>query len=392
MANYMQDVLNNLAIVVVSLVLVVRIRGLRRQWEDPTARVLALLIGSVLVLTVVGNVRVYAAIDRASGVPHLAQLVMHSAGLVVAWAIQVWILHWTYPPAQARPAARHRVWALLTTIALLTLFFLLAPIDHESPRFLDAYRHAPWMFPYYLTFLSYFGFVQLDLGRTSWRYSRTVDDRVLRPALRLITVGSVFGVLYVVNTGLFTVGERLGVAPSWPFQAVNSVVQAGAFYLVLFGATGSWWASRWSAWWRRYRQYSRLHPLWRAVRAAFPQVILDRQPAPPAVLLRLANLRTERLLYRILRLVTEINDCRRHLRPFLPADATEPAPDTPTTEATRIRAALDGVRSGATPAPTPAHWAPRDCQTVDEEIAWLVDVADAFTARAGSSSAPSPAT
>lgn len=381
MSNYAQDAVNAVAMIVVILFAAHRVRVLIRNPRDPSTQVFTLVLASLAVVLGVGNVEVYRAIDRLTGIPHVAQLVMQGMGLVAAWSIQVWVLHWTYPADEARRKSGLRAGVLLLAIALLALFFFLAPIDREVPRFLSVYATAPWMGPYYLVFLGYFGFSQADLCRMSLRYSFLVDNRILRFGLRTVALGAVFGVLYVLNTGSFTLGTLAGFTPGWPHEVPNRIAQTGAMYLILTGATFSAWAPRIAAWSGRYQQYRRLFPLWRALRAAFPAIALDPQPSPAALLVRSSAFRTSRLRYRIMRLVTEINDGRLQLRPHMDPDLNS-TPRTAETEADRIAAALRANAAGQSFPQNGVAEAPGGAD-LDAEIAWLADVADSFS-RSGS--------
>jgi hypothetical protein len=384
MANFMQDAFNNVATLVVLVFLGYQLYALARRPRDPSTQVFVVLALAVAALEVVSNVRVLAMIDRGSGIPHLSRPIIDCLGMIVAWALQIWVLHWTYPPAQARARARRRLRLLVATCALLCAFFTLAPVNHEVGDFQSVYAGVAWMPLYYLAFLLFFGFTQIDLCRMSWRYATMVQQRMLRIGLLVIFAGGISGVLYVADVALFTLGRQVGLAPpEWANQLAVRVTQAGQFYLILLGATCSAWLPGVVARLRDHRRYRLLYPLWHALHDAFPELALD-PPPPPWLLPRPTHLRGDRLRYLITRMVVEINDGRSRLRGYHDPASTDPgpgpaAPDGARAEAARIAAALRRRAAGAAADDRLSVTDLPGGADLDAEIDWLAGVATAFT-------------
>lgn len=406
MDNYLQDLVNAAAILALTCVLVNRLRALRRTPHDRSLQVFVGLTASMTAVVVVGNPRVYAAIDHATGVPHLAQLLIQGLALVAACGVQIWVSYWTYSLEEASAKVPARVWILAGALILLVVFFILAPIDreYEDGHFVEAYATAAWVGPFYLVFLGYLGFTLADLCRMSWRYVSIADNSVLRFGLRLVAAGALFGVLYAANTGVYVVSGLAGFAPLWPHQLANRVTQAGTIFLLALGSTCSVWALKPARWWAGHQQYRRLYPLWCALNRAFPNISLDPQPAPWILVLRVSQLSVERLRYRVARLVTEINDGRLQLRPYLdPALASRAQAAAEQSgvsgdriaafvEAARIDGALRAVAAGD--APTEDRGAPTSSGGVDldAEIQWFSEVSEAFVVHSGRRMSSAPGT
>lgn len=382
MAHHLQDFLNIAATVVAAMFLLVGVRGFLTGHRDPLRRPFFHLILAVVAVQVIGNVRVYAAIGRTAQLPGLGKLLLDCAGLVLAWALQSWVLHWTHPAEVAQVKARRRSRLLVAALVLLVTFFLLAPIDRETPlaTFLETYGGSPFMWCYTAVFVGFFGFVQVDLGRMSLRHLSIADTAPLRAGLCFLLAGSCFGVLTMLNKVMFIVGTQTGWAPWWPHQILTRITQAGAFYCVAIGIICATLVPRLRTWLGHYASYRRLFPLWTALRKAFPEIALEHQPAPPAVLLRPGSFRSSRLLYRIVRLVTEINDGRLRLRAYLdPASPLDPTSSRDAAiEAERIDAAL-AAHAKRAPRRADAASRPEAGGTdLHSEISWLVRVSTAW--------------
>ncbi|MDI1463493.1 hypothetical protein QEZ54_21155 [Catellatospora sp. KI3] len=387
MTNYMQDTFNIVAILILAAVVTVRLHALIRRPRTAATHTTTVLMLALVGVHLVGNLDIYAAIDAATGIPHLAQLLLDCLGLVAAGTAQIWVLQWASHPDHVGERSRIRLLVLVAAIALLVVFFALAPIDREVPQFADVYARAAWMRPYYAVMLATTGFTQAEIVYACLRHATVVDHRSMRYGLRLMAAGSAFGLLFITNKALFTLGGTVGLTPPWSNALVTRVTQAGMFYLLLVGATCSTWAPRLSGWWSLRRQYRQLYPLWLALHRAFPQSTLDPQPSPLALALRPQALRPSNLRYRITRLVIEINDGRLHLRPYLttaaqrigqartvPLDPTDP----PAAEAALLSRALRDRAAGRpvdpdAPAPETAGRA-----DLDAEIAFTTQVAVAF--------------
>ena len=132
-------------------------------------------------------------------------------------------------------------------------------------------------------------------------------------------------------------------------------------------------------WTSRYLTYRRLTPLWKALTAEMPQIVLDHHGPPIGARHAIAGL--EFALYRR---VIEIHDGRLALRPYLPERDTsrQDGASTPRIEAAAIAAALNNLRLGHQPKALPLDQDPYpsdDCLgRVHTEAVWLAQVSTAF--------------
>ena len=120
-----------------------------------------------------------------------------------------------------------------------------------------------------------------------------------------------------------------------------------------------------------YRSLLVLRPLWKAMRDAFPEIILF---SPRRALIELAGVDDVHL--RLYRRVIEIRDGMLALRDHLP-DSVPPADDPAVTEARGIALALRRRAAGWPPADLPGSWAAVGPDMADE-LAWLGRVSAAF--------------
>ena len=237
------------------------------------------------------------------------------------------------------------------------------------------------------------------------REARRVGPGPLRLGLRLTLAAAGVGILWTAWTVDDIVDVlRTGVQDGSE-DVVSNVLGAVCASLVVAGTTVSKWGEAMAAplrWLRSYRMYTRLGPLWEALRTELPQIALaDRRRGLGAVL----PSSTEFALYRR---VIEIHDGRLALRPYAQTPATvaesvrrlaaagradgarvtdpgEAADEAALIEAASIAVALANLRAGRRledPEACEAREALSDAAgtsgTVDAEAAWLLRVTEAF--------------
>ncbi|CAM5597736.1 hypothetical protein STANM337S_05412 [Streptomyces tanashiensis] len=221
------------------------------------------------------------------------------------------------------------------------------------------------------------------------RFTRGLGAGALRTGLRLITASITVGLLWALWGVSAIVTMALDNRQSAGLDPVGRMLGLCCLVLGVLGGTAGGWVSATTAvgrWLRAYRTYRALEPLWSALRAVSPGTALDL--GWPSV--RLFSLhRSEFALYRR---VIEIRDGYLELRAFVPPDAralsdaalarfpVPPAGRAAMAEAAVIAAALESARigPGASGDQDVALAYPVDC-SVEEEAAWLVQVAEAFT-------------
>ena len=141
-----------------------------------------------------------------------------------------------------------------------------------------------------------------------------------------------------------------------------------------------------SPWLRRRQIYRQLHPLWRALATAFPDICLDgRAYRASGTHLPLRNSRAA-----IYRTVIEIHDGLRRLRAFVAYETTphcaaglDDRQAAAITVASYVRAALIARHTGTlapgdAPAPPPPYLLAYSDQDPDREAQWLADIATVF--------------
>ena len=175
-------------------------------------------------------------------------------------------------------------------------------------------------------------------------------------------------------------------------DTVSNVLGAICAVLVVASATTAKWGDRLSAplrWLRSYRMYLALEPLWEALRAELPGIVLEERR--PKLGARGPRPSAEFALYRR---VIEIHDGRFALRPYAPAQHAvaqqlarlSAAPESDglgaLAEAASIATALENLRAGRKlddPDAREVPLAPAASGTVTAEAAWLLKVTAAYT-------------
>ncbi|MFI6211047.1 MAB_1171c family putative transporter [Nocardia brasiliensis] len=129
-------------------------------------------------------------------------------------------------------------------------------------------------------------------------------------------------------------------------------------------------------WDRDGRICRRLRPLWRAVTAAVPEIVMD-----PAA----GGQRSGDSTARLVRMTVEIRDALLHLGPYLPADPAPPRRNTPDQQlrdyASRLKQAAHARQAGLTPpssGPVPQPFP--TAQDFDTELRHLLDLARVWPA------------
>jgi len=337
----------------------------RRRDRDPARRYIRwVLLGLAVSLTALSPA-VYAAVGELSGVRHLARLIGHGSMLFAAWAGQEFMIRIT----GSGRGARWQGWWAGGAFAVLCLLFARAP---------ELLPQSPGVLEYCVVYLAGQAPALGAVIHFGLRYARQADGVALRVGLRLVVVGTVAAVLYLVNKVALTAASRFDFSyPAGHTLLVSKVLPAAAHLLVLVGAT----LPATLGWLQRYLLYQRLGPLWRALYRAEPAIALDPPGTPD--LLRFKQLRLH--LYRR---VIEIRDGLLALQPYrephILATARERAIQAglhgrqlhATMEAAALVAALRSRAAGASTAS--AHVVIAGGDDLDSDTAFLSQVARAY--------------
>lgn len=233
------------------------------------------------------------------------------------------------------------------------------------------------------------------IARGLRRESLRVGPGALRLGTRLMLAAACVGILWAAWTGDDIADVLRSGTQDGSEDTVSNVLGAVCASLVVAGATVTRWGDASAAplrWYRAYRAYSALGPLWEALHEQIPQIALAERRR------RLGAVMPPNTAFALYRRVIEIHDGRLALRPYTPGPAAIAAligaepPESPSLggaadeealiEAASIAAALANFRSGrrvdraqdALPVGES-----RDGGSVDDEAAWLVRVSKAFT-------------
>jgi hypothetical protein len=271
-----------------------------------------------------------------------------------------------------------RRWQVALTAAVLIALGALATADghiENTPAALSAPLPAAAV-AYWVVLEGYLGAVLASATILFRSVGRAAPAGLPRLGLRAMAAGLATIALYATSKIVLVVAHAFGVrVPFDRTEPVSHVVQAAAILVAVAGslvpATG-----RARAVFVAYGNLLALRPLWRAMRDAFPEVILF---SPRRAVIELAGVDDVHL--RLYRRVIEIRDGMLALRDFRP-EHVPPGDDTAVTEARGIALALRRRAEGAEPAERAEAWAAVGPEMADE-VAWLRRVSAAFRRLAG---------
>ncbi|MEV0732261.1 MAB_1171c family putative transporter [Polymorphospora sp. NPDC050346] len=384
----MSDIAHPIAAAIAAGALVLKATQLWRDPRNPALRAACGVLAGLVIGMLAGWDPLYHAFNAAIGVPNIARYVQHAGALVAAAAVQSLYLH-LGDPEKAPRRARWR-WAILAAVLIvMAIAFERASLDVErADDFAENYATAPHFSTYMLVYLAYLALAMIDIFRMSVRYGRRLPPSLLRLGIRLLAVGSVVGLLYVVHKGLFVGLTRAGVELPWAEQPVSRVLIVAGIILVASGLiTPSIGTALTNLrhWWPRYRLYRRLQPLWEAIYRVNKEISLHPLPALPTP----GQVNTA--LYRR---VIEIRDGLRDLGPYLDPAIADAARHTAMAQgieeqqaciiadAATIASMIDYVSTtppeSRTPIESPHNVADAAGEDPESEAEWLATVSDAI--------------
>ncbi|WP_444951000.1 MAB_1171c family putative transporter [Micromonospora ureilytica] len=386
-----------------------KLRDLARDRGNRPLRALCLALIAITISMTLEPLK--PKIDQLFGIADVTRLMSNCLSLVCATAAQAFLLYMSSRDVSTRRRVRRQTIALAFTIAVMITMFVATLSDgsRTDPRVrADEHygepSHPPFQFVYlaYLfVYLAYLGWSLTQVVVLANRYASIAHRPLLRFGLRMITVGSLWGLAYVAAKVVAVVlGNR---SPGWALitDAVVVLAFSTSILLVLIGSTIPSWGPRvgLDRLWveaAAVRDYYRLHPLWTRIHAVLPEVAL--LPPPSGVRGFLSVARDASL--RRVRITVEILDGYATLRPWMSAavathaqDAAQKGgllgdPQTAMVEAVVIGAALASRLDGAPPSSeAPEALAlplgpSRDSTAGDldaaDQVTWLAQVARAI--------------
>lgn len=273
--------------------------------------------------------------------------------------------------------------------------FVAAPVDQEAVDWTVRYGDHPLVASYLLLYVGAFSVAMVEIARLSHRYAGFLPSGALRVGLRFTTVGASFGLAYCVYKAVYLIGRQAGLSVPDPVDwlarddIIAPLLAAPGGVLVVIGLTLPSWAPPVGRVWQRpglYRAYRDLYPLWRDLHDAEPDILFDEQ-MPAARPWREIGTLLER---RAIEIPDGILRLTPYCDPLVEQQATADAhaagltgdPRLATVQAACITAALQAKAAGRR-ATTPTTPPSAKATTMEEQIAWLRLVGQAYRRHAG---------
>lgn len=323
----------------------------------------------------------YAAVDRLSGRPNLARLLIDTLAVLAAWSLQSYVAQ-LRDPDRVPLGPLGSAWAPLGTIATMAVLFSLADVAITEPvRFVERYASAPVVCAYTIASMWYLAATCVLMTRVAWSNANEAADRQMRLRLRLYVVAWLFGLAYTLHVCLHAVLRFRGIPH--PLGDATAVSSALVITSTLFNLNGEFYAL--VHWMGQYQQYRRLYPLWRALCAVSPRMPLL---TPRSLLADLLPAR--RLDSKLYDRALAIADAAVLLAPFRDLAVDERAAAlcratglsaeraAATVEAASLAVALAVREQGNAVLQRYTPTSRRATSDVNEEITYLCAVADAF--------------
>ncbi|MFF7981766.1 MAB_1171c family putative transporter [Streptomyces sp. NPDC007901] len=298
----------------------------------------------------------------------------------------------TLDPRVAGPVPmrrRRRIGAAVVVQAAALGLFLASGVTADGAYFVAAPGRGRVLAAYNVLFVAYLCWSLCVLARALVRHARQTPPGPLRTGLRLAALATATAVVWTLWTlddaaANITTG-RQGLSE----DLLSTTLGMLTAVLVTAGATATLWGERITAPLRRLRArrtHRALEPLWTALHTELPEIALDPDAARRPALRQAEFARYRRVI--------EIRDGILALRPDQRAEALDrtvraldgtglAAVDREAVlEAAVIAAALEDKRAGRLYDGAPDQAGPTPSarlETVEDEAAWLVRVARAFT-------------
>lgn len=328
--------------------------------------------------------------------PNLGRLMSNVCTIFAALCIDMQMLKVSQSSADVAWRIRKRIFMFLAAIGLMAILFLSDPVPARIGDFGALYRHHHGLVLYNLVYAGGLGMAMVDLLALSTRYARHATRPSMKAGLCTVGAGCVVALIYLAEKVVVVLLQAIGLpapvaghdgpCPS-AFAPAGCMFSVGfpllAVLLTVIGMTLPAWGPRLAApirWARYLWLYRRLLPLWTALCAEFPQVVLP--------LSRWTGIR-----WRLHRQVIEVRDGLLALRPYtdaeIRADAAQAAKEAglvgrrheAAIAASVISAALQARRARAEPGAhsTDDLYGIHDLTGLVAEATWLAEIAASFT-------------
>ncbi|MFI8192212.1 MAB_1171c family putative transporter [Streptomyces sp. NPDC085946] len=321
------------------------------------------------------------------GFPNATTIVVQVSVVILTAAQQVTVINLTLPPLEAKRATRWLTVGFgLATVVLVLLFIAVQP--HKEASAQEAVYLNLQDTDYALYFTYYLAICAAGRFQTvvfAFRYARTISEFWLRLGMWLVASGSALILVYCgIRYWQIVALHATGVSGPWKF--LFWLIADSGTLMQIAGWTIPLWGPKLGAigrWFKNYRSYLRLAPLWQAVYRAAPGIALENPPSR-----RLAWIPPRPLDYHLYRRVIEIRDAELMLRQLADPialhrlDQAQGLPHEAVCEAAVLRSALRADLGAVQPADASQQGrSVRQCApdvSLRQEIATLIQVSRAF--------------
>ncbi|MFG2207178.1 MAB_1171c family putative transporter [Streptomyces sp. NPDC048638] len=330
----------------------------------------------------------YVRIDRLLGIPNVAELLASAFIVLSALSSHLNMIGWFASPGDVRCKVIRACAAYGVALTTMLVLFFRTPLPGEHPVDFETHFAAlDQAGPFVIVFLGTYGLNLANTARSAFPSSRTIGRPWLSSSLRLTALGSIFVIGYLCCKLIGVAGRWAGTDRLDMAAILWGPLLANLGTLVIVGGyTMPIWGRRTVAWYRHHRSFRRLYPMWFALYRATPDIALFRpRSARPPWFVR--DVET-----RLYRLIIEIRDGQRSLRPHLDEIAAQLAqrvarqaclrrtePEA-TMEACVLALGIR-IKGRGVLVRTPGQYQMcRPDPSLAAELVWLEQVADAFSA------------
>ncbi|MGX2998873.1 MAB_1171c family putative transporter [Streptomyces sp. JNUCC 64] len=342
-----------------AVAVLLKLPALLRAWRDPDIRATILLLAwATAVLVIIHPVSIHR-LNVLTGVPNIASPAAYSFLTASCATTLAMITRWREPPSERRRRRMLRIRLVYAGIgAALWVTFLLAHAPEARVYDLDTYyASTPWMREHILLYLAAHTASSVIASALLWKWYPEVVNRWLKSGVVLMQLGFASGLMYdlakltaIAAHWTGTDWDVLSTRIAPPFALLQAMLGALGFIVPQAGP----FLSRRI---RDRRDYRRLYPLWRAVRASAPSAATARLGRWAPLDLRL--LQREQHIHDALRLLAPHLDHTLHGHAYRTARLTRDEEESRgLAGALALTAALDRYRAGAPLHPAPDGPAP----------------------------------